>query len=124
MDEKKKRILVVEDEIIIRTSLVMYLDNFNYQVYENETGETALEFLDTNRVDLIIADMRLPGISGEMLINSAYKIDNSIKFIIYTGSLDYTLPKSLKEIGMTDLNIIHKPVYDMNEFIKVIRRLI
>jgi len=58
------RIMVVEDEIDISTSLSYSLKALGYEVQVAERGETALEALATFRPDLVLLDLMLPDISG------------------------------------------------------------
>lgn len=64
------RILIVEDEGIIRSALKRLLERHGYQVSEAESVDEALG-LDPQRFDLIISDLRLPGDPGTTLIEAA-----------------------------------------------------
>lgn len=64
------RILIVEDEAIIRSALKRLLERHDYQV--SEAGSVAeAEALDPQRFDLVISDLRLPGEAGTALIERA-----------------------------------------------------
>jgi DNA-binding response OmpR family regulator len=60
----KKTILVVDDEADIRDLLCYNLEQEGYRVEARENGEEALQFSKSNRVDLILLDLMLPGIPG------------------------------------------------------------
>jgi DNA-binding NtrC family response regulator len=57
-------ILVVDDEVNIRNALVTMLEKKGYQVYGAGSGEEALQHLEEVRMDLVITDLRMPGIGG------------------------------------------------------------
>lgn len=57
-------ILIVEDEQHIREFVSINLQRNDYKVYEAECGEQALTMLSANSVDLVLLDLKLPGISG------------------------------------------------------------
>ncbi len=57
-------ILVVDDEVNIRNALVTMLEKKGYRVYGAGTGEEALQHLEEVRMDLVITDLRMPGIGG------------------------------------------------------------
>ena len=57
-------VLVVEDEDAIREMLIMVLEQAGFQVSEAASAEQALSELAENRVDLLLLDWMLPGISG------------------------------------------------------------
>jgi two-component system, OmpR family, response regulator ResD len=66
-DEKmdtEAKILVVDDEERIRKLLTMYLERENYEVYEAENGEDALQMAVSINFDLILLDLMLPGMDG------------------------------------------------------------
>ena len=56
-----KAILVVEDELSIRSFICLNLRRKKYEVLEAETGEKALELFASNPVDVVLLDLMLPG---------------------------------------------------------------
>ena len=64
MNRISKKILVVEDEEIIRISLVKLLERHHYQTEQAVSVKAALKTFNLNEFDLIISDLRLPGGSG------------------------------------------------------------
>ena len=63
-------ILIVEDEAIIRSALRRLLERNGYEVSEAESAEEANEKLAVDGLDLVIADLRLPGAPGTDIITS------------------------------------------------------
>lgn len=57
-------VLVVDDEVNIRNALVTMLEKKGYRVCGAGTGEEALQYLEEARMDLVITDLRMPGIGG------------------------------------------------------------
>lgn len=64
----KSRILVVDDEEHIRELIRFYLDKEGFSVLEAENGETALELLESEYVDLAIVDIMMPVMNGFDLV--------------------------------------------------------
>ena len=58
------RVLVVDDEVQIRRALLLNLRSRGYQVVEAATGEVALQLAASERPDLVLLDLGLPGIGG------------------------------------------------------------
>ncbi|HEX8597718.1 MAG TPA: response regulator transcription factor [Chloroflexia bacterium] len=58
------RVLVVDDEVDIRQVLVYVLADEGYEVDEAPNGEAALELIERQHPDVIILDMKMPGIDG------------------------------------------------------------
>jgi len=63
----RKKILIVEDEVVIRSSLKKFLEKKNYKVCEAGSVEEAVK-QDLSRFSLIITDLRLPGPPGTNII--------------------------------------------------------
>lgn len=58
------QLLVVDDEVNIRNALVTLLEKKGHRVYGAGTGEEALQHLEETRIDLVLTDLRMPGIDG------------------------------------------------------------
>lgn len=123
MSNQQTRVIIVDDEEGIRGSLKNYLDDFDYAVSVAESSEQALELLEVETFDIGIIDLRLPRLSGDKLITLAHVINPSMRFLIHTGSSDFTLPTYLRAIGMESQDIVYKPTYDLNQFVEHLERL-
>lgn len=81
------KILVVEDEDILREVIVDYLVEDGYQVLEAPDGEKALELFQSNLVDLVILDIVLPKLDGWSVCRRIRK-SSGIPIIILTARSD------------------------------------
>jgi DNA-binding NtrC family response regulator len=83
-------ILVVEDEVNIRNPLVTVLGKKGYRVSGAGTGEEALRHLEEDRLDLVITDLRMPGIGGIELLRRLKDKWSDIEVVVMTafGSID------------------------------------
>ena len=106
-------ILIIEDEDFLRSSLADYLEDHGYTVLTAPTAEEGLTGVDSGRPDVCIVDMRLPDMNGNEFILLAHTIDPRIKFIIFTGSVEYNLPENLTALGLRASDILFKPLTDM-----------
>lgn len=112
-------ILVIDDDSQLKTSFEKLLKEEGYSVLTAESGEEGLEIVSGRRPDLIITDVRLPGMDGLQTFKAIQKITYKIPVIIMTafgttetaieatkiGAFDYILkpfdiPDMLKLIGM------------------------
>lgn len=81
-----KKVLILEDEISIRSFVVINLKRAGYEVVEAGTGEQALELLKTNQdVGVAILDIMLPGIDGFEVCRSIRATDKKIGIIMLTA---------------------------------------
>ncbi|MBE4941320.1 MULTISPECIES: response regulator transcription factor [Bacillus cereus group] len=78
-------ILVLEDEITIRNFIVLNMKRAGFNVLAADTGETALELLDKCNVDLILIDVKLPGIDGFQVCKSIRENNKKIGIIMLTA---------------------------------------
>lgn len=124
MDKSNYTILVIDDEESIRTSLSEFLKDYEFNVDTAEDAEEALLMIEKRSYDVVIVDLRLPGMSGDTMISRAHKMDSSINFVIHTGSVEFTLPKELTDIGMTKDNIFIKPVANLKEICNYIEKAV
>lgn len=78
-------ILVLEDEIPIRSFIVLNMKRAGFNVLEAGTGEEALELLGKHTVDIAILDVMLPGIDGFEVCKSIREINKKIGIIMLTA---------------------------------------
>lgn len=107
------RVLLVDDEVHIRTSMSAFLEDEGYTVTTVGSAEDALEKLKNQEFDIGVIDLRLPGMDGEKLILHIIHQKPAMQFLIHTGSADFEITPELSAHGMTPQDIIKKPVKDM-----------
>jgi len=95
------KILVVEDEKILREVIIDYLIEGGYLALEAADGEKALELFEGNSVDLIILDIGLPGIDGWSVCRRIRK-DSNVPIIILTARSDEDDSLMGYELGADD----------------------
>ena len=96
------RILVVDDEPGIRVMLSAALKREGHDVLLATDGQSALATLETGPVDLVVTDIRMPGMTGIELLDAAKRIDPGLSVIMMTayGSKDTVL--DALRLGATD----------------------
>lgn len=83
-----ENILVVDDETNILRSLRRALANSPYQVYTAENGEEALNLLGSQAIDMLITDIRMPGMSGYQLLKEVKANYPSVIRLVLSGYPD------------------------------------
>lgn len=102
MKAKKRKILLVEDETVLREALQDWLVADGYEVEVAESGEEALGRVKDEEFGVIVLDLRLPGIDGLRVFEEAKDVKPEIKGVIITAyPSNETLTKA-KEIGLLD----------------------
>ena len=85
MTEKEVHLLLVEDEVALREVTAERLEEHGYRVVQAESGEDALERLADFAFDVIITDLRLPGIDGTTVIETTLERYPHIVGVVVTG---------------------------------------
>lgn len=87
MERLGKVVLLVEDDPEVRRATVSMIDGFGYDVIAAENGKAALEVLDGLHVDLLVADVAMPGSSDtDRLATEIRKRRPDIPILCTTGS--------------------------------------
>jgi DNA-binding NtrC family response regulator len=85
MPDSLKHLLLVEDETPLRQAIAEQLNDRGYRVRQAESGEAALACLAEFAFDIIVTDLRLPGIDGSAVIEAAVARYPHIIAIVVTG---------------------------------------
>ena len=81
----KARILIVDDEELIRESLQEILRLEGYETSEAANGEIALSLLQEQSYDLVLLDLKMPGVDGVEILRQVSRAYPEIKIILLTG---------------------------------------
>jgi CheY-like chemotaxis protein len=104
----------MDDDEAVRFSLFSYLEDCGYNVLTSETAEDALQKLETENIDVVIVDLRLPGIDGDVFIEQTYKDFPNLGYIIYTGSTEFTVSEKIINLDQVYDEIFFKPITDIS----------
>ncbi|HWP66856.1 MAG TPA: sigma-54 dependent transcriptional regulator [Candidatus Limnocylindria bacterium] len=80
-----KRVLVVDDERKMRRLLQMMLEHLGLESVASDSGEEALALVQAEHFDLVLTDLRLPGMSGLDLLRALREADAGIPVIVLTA---------------------------------------
>lgn len=120
MSDPAPRILVVEDEFLIRLTLVEALSDEGYDVLEAENGDAALPILQSDpSIRILLTDIQLPGtLDGTRLAHRARETRPGLPVLYMTGRPD---PAAQATAAPND-GYIAKP-YSLSEICEAVRRL-
>ncbi|SJZ83171.1 DNA-binding transcriptional response regulator, NtrC family, contains REC, AAA-type ATPase, and a Fis-type DNA-binding domains [Trichlorobacter thiogenes] len=119
---KTARILLVEDDATFRSLLAAILDDDGYELVEREDGKAALKTLQGQSFDLVLSDLRLPGLNGLDLFRRAQAEGIAPPFILLTafGTVEEAVA-AIKE-GVADF--LTKPLKDPETLRTLVRRVL
>ena len=99
-----RTVLVIEDEATVRDFACRLLELEGYHVLEAETGEEGLRLARGSRVDLVLLDLRLPGLDGRVVLEQLKSEPelSSIPVIVFTASAAPQERDRLLSMGAVD----------------------
>jgi DNA-binding NtrC family response regulator len=112
-------LLLVDDEEALRSVVAERLTDEGFQVTQATDGESALKALDSFAFDVIISDLRLPGVDGRQVIESALQRYPSIVAIVVTGY--GTVKDAVDMIKLGAADFIAKP-FQFDELMHVLSK--
>jgi len=101
------RILVVDDEKIIRDGCSRILAKEGYEVFTAESGEEALERFDQEPFDLILLDVKMPGLGGVETLRKLKERDPGLTIMVITGYP--SIETAVKSIKLGAYDYVTKP---------------
>lgn len=116
---KRNKLLVVDDEHLIRWSLEQNLKKQGYEVVTAGSGEDALRLVREEQPDLVLLDIQLPGISGIDVLEKIKDHDEDIIVIMVTANSGLENAVSAMRLGAYDY--ISKP-FNLDELSIVVRK--
>ena len=124
MERTKHSILIVDDELYIRQSFIDYFEDRDWQVFDAESGEAALELLKTQISSSAIVDIRMTGMDGETFIRNASKKYPDMVFVICTGSPEYEPADDIRQCPNVADQVFGKPVTNIDKLEKTIKDML
>ncbi len=87
---EKKKVLIVDDQNGIRVLLVEVFSSEGYETFQASNGKLALDIVEKEKPDLVLLDMKIPGMDGLEILKHIKTIDSEAKVIMMTayGELD------------------------------------
>jgi DNA-binding NtrC family response regulator len=105
--KKRTKILVVDDEEIVRESLRDWLDGVGYKVDIAESAEKALRIIKQKKIKIMVADLIMPGMNGIELMKKAREIVPTISTVIITAH--GTIQTAISAIREGAYDYVEKP---------------
>ncbi len=116
---KKNKILVVDDEHLIRWSLEQNLKKQGYEVTTAGSGEDALRLLQEESPELLLLDVQLPGMNGMEVLEKVKELDEEVIVIMVTAL--GVLETAVKAMRLGAYDYINKP-FNLDELAIVIKK--
>ncbi len=122
----KKKILVIDDDGLVRKSISKILERDGYDVSCAKSGEEARQILSTSSYDLIVCDIRMPGEDGISFLSKLRQVSKDqgkpeIPFLFITGYASEDAPIHAMKLGADDY--ILKP-FDTDQLLAALKKVL
>ncbi|CAM3988372.1 response regulator [Cohnella lubricantis] len=108
----KKKLLIVDDQIGIRILLLEVFATEGYETFQAANGRAALEIVRNHAPDLVLLDMKIPGMDGLEILKKIKEMNREIKVIMMTAYGELDMIKEATDLGA--LTHFTKP-FDIDE---------
>src|SRR5882672_1121809 len=115
------KILVIDDEADMRFAVRMLLERSGHTVFEADNGDAALSRIDEGVPDLVLLDMRLPGMDGIQILQKIREKQKDLPIIMVTGYGNVELAEQALQLGAD--HYLSKPFHN-KELIDVIGQIL
>lgn len=120
MAEQKKRILIVDDEENARSGLAKLLSREGYEIATAGNGHEALNYLRSQKVELIITDINMPEMNGITFLRELNRIHPASNVIMVTAYGE--VESYIEAMNLGAFEYVNKPV-KVEELIKIIAKI-
>ena len=120
MNTPGKKLLVIDDDSLVRQSIVAYLEDSGFEVHDEAVGSDGLAWFREHRSDLILTDLRMPDMDGLTILKAVKEIDADVPVIVISGMGMVSDVAEALRLGAADY--LTKPVTDMEVLVHSIRR--
>ncbi len=114
----ENRLIIVDDERIVRESLRHWFEEEGYIIETAENGNDALQKFSNNKYDLALLDMKMPGMTGLELLKKIKEIDSNCVVILITAFA--SVPTAIQALKDGAYDYVTKPI-DPDELNNIVR---
>ncbi len=116
-DAPTARVLVAEDDDALRNMARLLLQLAGYQVLVAEDGQAALEFINDERIDLLVTDVRMPGVGGSQLAAKLRERWPELRVLYMSGYAGVDVPQD-------DLSAFLEKPFEAEVLVREVSRLL
>ena len=104
----QKKVMFVDDEEGVRVSWDRYLSSHGFDVTTAEDGAKAISKLRNEEVDVVVSDLKMPGVDGIQLLEWIHSKRPDTQFILLTGYGNEEVERTVRKLGAFDY--LNKPI--------------
>jgi YesN/AraC family two-component response regulator len=104
----REKILVIDDEKTTLKMFGLFLDIYGYEILTAESGEEGLEVFDRERPEIVLTDIKMPGMDGIAVLQEIKRRSPATEVIVITGHGDMDL--AIQALNLDAADFINKPI--------------
>lgn len=101
MEDKKIKILLADDEADFRNLMTFWLNSKGYAVITAPNGEGAIKLIKDDKPDILLLDLRMPGMHGIEALKKIREFNKELPVIIISGYIEDPETKDVQSYGVS-----------------------
>jgi two-component system cell cycle response regulator len=122
--ETRGSVLVVDDSRVVRAVVAQHLRRAGYEVEQADGGEAAMRLLATGRYDVMITDLRMPGMDGMQVLAATKQRAIGTEVIILTGTYAHDMTFAVRALRLGAHDYLTKPIAQPDELVLTVERAV
>ncbi|NIB43162.1 SpoIIE family protein phosphatase [Pseudomaricurvus alkylphenolicus] len=120
MPSGSRKLLIIDDDTIVRQSIVAYLEDSGFDMLEADQGVVGMELFHQHAPDVVLTDLRMPLMDGLQVLDQVHQVSQDTPVIVMSGvGVMGDVVESLR-LGASDFLI--KPLADMEVLVHAVRK--
>lgn len=120
MSDRSRRLLIIDDDPLVRQSIATYLQDSGFEVVEAASGASGLVAIQEQSPELVITDLRMPDLDGLQVLQQLHEQMPELPVIVISGAGVMTDVVTALRLGARDYLI--KPILDMEMLVHSVRK--
>ncbi len=113
MNNSQKKILVIEDESVIRESFTFFLEDQGFSVQQAENGRVGIDILEKEQMDLVLTDLRMPELGGLDVLKYVKEKHADTPVIVISGN--NFVEDAVKSTRLGAWDYLIKPIKELSQ---------
>jgi sigma-B regulation protein RsbU (phosphoserine phosphatase) len=120
MTASGRKVLVIDDDTIVRQSIAAYLEDSGFDVYQESDGKTAMGSFKTVQPDVVVTDLRMPDVDGLAILEAVREANPETAVIVISGM--GVVADVVKALRLGAVDYLLKPLVDMEVLVHSVQR--
>jgi sigma-B regulation protein RsbU (phosphoserine phosphatase) len=120
MTDRSRKLLIIDDDTLVRQSIATYLEDSGFQVLEAASGAVGMRLVQEQIPELVITDLRMPDLDGLQVLQKLHEQKPDLPVIVISGAGVMSDVVTALRLGARDYLI--KPIIDMEVLVHSVRK--